>query len=75
MACTQVLAMALCALILIGCAAPEEPQIANPASAHCVDLGYDSVIRTNPDGSQTGYCILPDGTECEEWALYRGECP
>ncbi|MBN1138650.1 MAG: DUF333 domain-containing protein, partial [Anaerolineae bacterium] len=22
----------------------------------------------------TGYCVFPDGTECEEWAFQRGEC-
>jgi len=31
-------------------------------------------IRTAEDGSQTGYCIFPDGSECDEWAYYRGEC-
>jgi len=49
-------------------------QIANPASVYCVELGFNSTIRNNPDGSQTGYCIFPTGKECEEWAFYRGEC-
>ncbi len=48
--------------------------IANPASVYCVEQGYNNTIRNNPDGSQTGYCIFPDGKECEEWAYYRGEC-
>ncbi len=46
----------------------------NPASKFCVDQGYNNTIRTNPDGSQTGYCIFPGGRECEEWAYFRGEC-
>ncbi len=46
----------------------------NPASKYCVDQGYNNTIRTNPDGSQTGYCIFPNGRECEEWAYFRGEC-
>ncbi|MCZ7385239.1 MAG: DUF333 domain-containing protein [Candidatus Methanoperedens sp.] len=46
----------------------------NPASKYCVDQGYNDTIRTNPDGSQTGYCIFPNGRECEEWAYFRGEC-
>ncbi|GEM_PF-323582 len=46
----------------------------NPASKFCQDQGYKLEIRTAADGSQTGYCLFPDGTECEEWAFYRGEC-
>ena len=54
---------------------PKSPaEIANPASKHCVDQGNKVEIRTAADGSQTGYCIFADGTECEEWAYYRGEC-
>jgi putative hemolysin len=48
-------------------------QIANPASKFCVDKGYRSEIRTGKDG-QYGVCIFPDGTECDEWAFFRGEC-
>lgn len=48
--------------------------IANPASTFCISRGYTHVIRTSPDGSQTGYCIFPNGGECEEWAFYRGTC-
>ena len=46
----------------------------NPASAYCEEQGYRSEIRTASDGSQTGYCIFPDGSECDEWMHYRGEC-
>lgn len=49
-------------------------ELPNPASKFCIDQGYNLTIRTNPDGSQTGYCIFPDGKECEEWAYFRGEC-
>ena len=45
----------------------------NPASQHCVEQGYKLEIRDETDG-QVGYCIFPDGSECEEWAFYRGEC-
>jgi len=56
-------------------AAPTEPAagIANPASQFCVDRGYQSEIRDEA-GGQVGYCLFPDGSECEEWAFYRGEC-
>ncbi|HSQ27155.1 MAG TPA: DUF333 domain-containing protein [Anaerolineales bacterium] len=46
----------------------------NPASAYCVEQGFIPEIRTAADGSQGGVCIFPDGSECDEWAFYRGEC-
>lgn len=48
-------------------------QIANPATTFCLEKGYRSEIREGKDG-QYGVCILPDGTECDEWAFFRGEC-
>jgi putative hemolysin len=45
----------------------------NPASAFCVEQGYRLEIRTEADG-EAGYCIFPDGSECEEWAFLRDEC-
>ena len=53
---------------------PLSPGIANPASQFCEEQGYKVEIRTAKDGSQAGYCIFAGGTECEEWAFYRGEC-
>ena len=47
--------------------------MANPASVHCADLGYELEIR-DEEGGQVGYCIFPDGSECEEWAFLRDEC-
>jgi len=49
--------------------------IANPASVYCEEQGGTSKIITEQDGSQSGVCVLKDGTECDEWAYYRGECP
>ena len=46
----------------------------NPASAYCVEQGFESEIRTAADGNQSGVCIFPGGSECDEWAYYRGEC-
>jgi putative hemolysin/outer membrane protein assembly factor BamB len=66
--------------LLVACAAPSTPtptqqvDLANPASAYCVEQGYKSEIRTAADGSQSGVCIFPDGSECDEWAYFRGEC-
>ena len=49
------------------------PDMPNPAAKHCVDEGYNLEIRSEA-GGEVGYCLFPDGTECEEWAFYRGEC-
>lgn len=46
----------------------------NPASVYCEQQGYTLEIRTAVDGSQTGICLFPDGSECDEWTYYRGEC-
>jgi hypothetical protein len=46
----------------------------NPASIYCKQNGYELEIRTAADGSQSGVCIFPDGSTCDEWAYYRGEC-
>ena len=48
--------------------------LANPASVNCVQKGNRLEIRTAADGGQVGICIFPDGSECEEWAFFRGEC-
>ncbi|MCP4211870.1 MAG: DUF333 domain-containing protein, partial [Halieaceae bacterium] len=45
----------------------------NPASVHCEDEGGKLEIRDEA-GGQVGYCLFPDGSECEEWAYFRGEC-
>ncbi len=47
--------------------------IANPASENCVKAGGTVDIRQG-DGGEVGYCVFADGSECEEWALMRGEC-
>ena len=46
--------------------------LANPASVHCIDEGGELEMRENELGTY-GVCIFPDG-ECEEWALFKGEC-
>ena len=45
----------------------------NPASLFCEEQGYKLELRTDASGT-AGYCIFPDGSECEEWAFFRGEC-
>ena len=48
--------------------------LANPASVYCEENGGNLEIRTLDDGSQLGICVFPDGSECDEWEFYRGEC-
>lgn len=51
----------------------DNTQIANPASVYCTQQGGKSEIRESENG-QIGYCVFPNGRECEEWAFYRKEC-
>lgn len=46
----------------------------NPASVYCTQQGNKLEIRTAADGSQSGVCIFSDGSTCDEWAYFRGEC-
>ena len=48
------------------------PGLPNPASVYCVELGYELRI-VDADG-QVGICVFPDGTQCEEWSFFEGEC-
>lgn len=73
-------------MALTACAAPAvqttkpaatampQPAMPNPASVYCTQNGNKLEIRTVADGSQNGVCIFPDGSTCDEWAYYRGEC-
>jgi putative hemolysin len=73
-------------LALVGCAAPQEQapeptatamppaNMPNPASVYCEQNGNSLEIQTAADGSQSGICIFPDGSTCDEWAYFRGEC-
>jgi len=48
--------------------------IANPASENCVAKGGAIHTVTDPNGGQRGICAFQDGSSCEEWALFHGEC-
>jgi putative hemolysin len=69
--------LVLSTLIVSGCGtATVEPAVgmANPASVYCEEQGYTLEMRTDADGGTYGVCIFSDGSECDEWAFYRGEC-
>lgn len=54
--------------------AAADAELPNPASVYCEEQGYRVEIRTDDQGGQYGVCVFPDGSECDEWAYYRGEC-
>jgi len=56
--------------------ATDIPQVnmPNPASVYCTQNGNKLEIRTAADGSQYGVCVFPDGSTCDEWDYFRGEC-
>ncbi len=54
--------------------ATQDASMPNPASVFCEQQGYKVEIRTASDGSQSGACVFTDGSECDEWAYFRGEC-
>jgi putative hemolysin len=54
--------------------APGPAGLPNPASVFCEERGGMVEIRSDAEGGQVGYCVFPEGSECEEWAYYRGEC-
>ena len=51
-----------------------EPQLANPASKYCIEHGGVSAIQTDDKGAQQGICQFPNGSVCDEWKYFRGEC-
>lgn len=74
-------------IMLTACTAPQtqgmsesaptsmpQADMSNPASVYCTQQGNKLEILTADDGSQSGRCIFPDGSACDEWAYYRGEC-
>lgn len=47
----------------------------NPAAVNCDDKGGRVVAAVRGDGGQYGVCLFADNRQCEEWALFREECP
>ncbi len=69
----------VCMLALVACmptppSPTPETNLPNPASVYCEENGGKLDIREDITGGEMGICVFPDGSECEEWAYYRGEC-
>lgn len=65
-------------LITTGCKKANNNQnnqagLANPASVYCEENEGKLEMR-GAEGGTSGWCIFPDGSQCEEWAYFRGEC-
>jgi putative hemolysin len=52
----------------------EELKLANPASVNCINQGGILEMRSNKKGTY-GVCMFEDNRQCEEWAMFRGNCP
>ncbi|MCB1327109.1 MAG: DUF333 domain-containing protein [Spirochaetales bacterium] len=60
-------------LVTLCCAPQDRSGAGNPASQHCADNGGQlSIVRSN--AGDTGYCLFPDASVCDEWAFFRGDC-
>lgn len=60
---------------MAGCAPQKKMGLANPASQYCIEKGGKLHIEKGPQGGARGICFFGDNRQCEEWALFRGDCP
>ncbi|WP_141731299.1 DUF333 domain-containing protein [Oligoflexus tunisiensis] len=51
--------------------APEGP-VGHPALQYCEQLGGIRTIIIESSGDESGVCGFPDGSQIEEWTLFRG---
>jgi putative hemolysin len=49
--------------------------LSNPASEYCIKVGGELASKTRGDGGAYNVCNFPDNQSCEEWALYKRQCP
>ena len=68
----KLIILALLVVFVVACV-QKSAEIANPASVYCEEHKGTLEIRSDENGSQSGYCHA-NGKECDEWAYYRGEC-
>ncbi len=47
--------------------------LANPAAVYCEEQGGQISIKTFESG-QRGFCLFNDGSQCDEWDFFRGDC-
>ncbi len=75
---SSIAVLGLAAVVLAGCGGgsptPADTELPNPASVNCLEQGGRLDIREDAEGNQFGICVFEDGSECDEWEYYRGEC-
>ena len=49
--------------------------MANPASVYCEEQGGTVINKVRGELGEYGVCVFEDNMQCDEWAMYRGECP
>ncbi|MEB4592964.1 DUF333 domain-containing protein [Candidatus Thiothrix sp. Deng01] len=53
---------------------PNASRAASPASLNCIQNNGKLEVRQTPDGEKAD-CVLPSGKRCDEWEMFRGNCP
>lgn len=54
---------------------PTAARAANPASMNCIQQKGKLQMERNAEGKEVTWCLLPSGKRCEEWDMFRGNCP
>lgn len=71
----QLLLRVLLVLSVVAVSVSAAEALSNPPAEYCVKLGGKSMPEKRPDGVDIGVCTFESGLQCEEWALYRLQCP
>lgn len=65
-------------VLLTSCSSPQTTpapaNMPNPASVFCEQHGGRLEFKQDASGGVSGTCVFPDGSSCDEWAYFRGEC-
>ena len=76
-----ILFITMTALIFILSACSPQPQnttnpvkIGNPSAVYCQQMGYTYQTLPDGEGGESGFCVMPDTTECAAWDFLSGQC-
>jgi putative hemolysin len=61
-------------VVLAACSPePESTELSNPAAVYCAEHeGASEIVKS--DAGEAGVCRFNDGSSCDDWAYFRGEC-
>ncbi|MDI9640472.1 DUF333 domain-containing protein [Geitlerinema splendidum] len=71
----QQITLYLCLLAFLAISLGNAIALENPASKNCIEKGGALQILKRGDGGEYGVCFFEDNRQCEEWALFKGNCP